>query len=100
MNKTIIALAVTGLFVTAAHAQQKNAPGQLMQEKGSVSGTAGASGYAPGHEMQQHGSVKGSVKGTVGASGYAPGHASGTVGASAGTKGSSVGAGATVGTSR
>jgi hypothetical protein len=31
----------------------------------------GASGYAPGQEMQN----KGSVKGTSGASGYAPGHA-------------------------
>jgi len=47
------------------------APGQQMQDKGSVKGTTGASGYAPGQKMQD----KGSVKGTTGASGYAPGHA-------------------------
>ena len=46
------------------------APGQMMQDKGSVKGTSGASGYAPGHKMQ----AKGSVKGEPGASGYAPGH--------------------------
>ena len=42
-------------------------PGDQMQDK--VKGSLGASGYAPGHEMQK----KGSVKGTEGASGYAPG---------------------------
>jgi hypothetical protein len=54
-----------------AMAQNPNAPGQQMHEKGSVKGSPGASGYAPGHMMQD----KGSVKGTTGASGYAPGHA-------------------------
>lgn len=57
-----------------ATAQQKTAPGQQMQDKGSVKGTNGASGYAPGQKMQD----KGSVKGTTGASGYAPGHANDT----------------------
>ena len=57
-----------------AAAQQKTAPGQQMQDKGSVKGTTGASGYAPGQKMQD----KGSVKGTTGASGYAPGHANDT----------------------
>lgn len=46
-----------------------NAPGQRIQQKGSVKGTTGASGYAPGQQMR----TKGSVKGTTGASGYAPG---------------------------
>ena len=45
------------------------APGQQMQEKGSVKGQPGASGYAPGQKMQK----SGSVKGQPGASGYAPG---------------------------
>jgi hypothetical protein len=77
MKKKIFALATAGLLTvasTAAFAQ--TAPGLQMQEKGSVKGSPGASGYAPGHKMQK----KGSVKGTTGASGYAPGHA--TTGAS------------------
>jgi hypothetical protein len=45
-----------------------------MQDKGSVKGTTGASGYAPGQEMH----AKGSKKGTEGASGYAPGHTTGS----------------------
>jgi len=49
---------------------QNKAPGQQMQDKGSVKGTTGASGYAPGQKMQD----KGSKPGTTGASGYAPGH--------------------------
>ena len=63
---------------TLANAQgaSNKAPGQMMQEKGSVKGDAGASGYAPGDQMHD----KGSVKGTTGASGYAPGHV--TTGAS------------------
>jgi hypothetical protein len=31
-------------------------PGHEMQEHGSVKGQPGASGYAPGHEMKEHGS--------------------------------------------
>jgi len=58
-----------------AMAQQPTAPGQVMHQKGSVSGTKGASGYAPGHLKQ----LKGSVKGHPGASGYAPGHAASNI---------------------
>ncbi|MGN6308814.1 MAG: hypothetical protein ACTHNN_04580 [Xanthobacteraceae bacterium] len=74
MIKVVLsAIAVSSLIVAVpALAQQKTAPGQQMQDKGSVKGTTGASGYAPGQKMQD----KGSVKGTTGASGYAPGHAS------------------------
>lgn len=46
------------------------APGQQMQEKGSKSGHPGASGYAPGQRMQDKGSK---AAGQPGASGYAPG---------------------------
>lgn len=56
-------------FISTAFAQQSTAPGQQMQDKGSVKGSPGASGYAPGQQMHD----KGSVKGTTGASGYAPG---------------------------
>ena len=52
-------------------AQNSKAPGQMMQDKGSVRGEPGASGYAPGRMMQENGSAKG----TTGASGYAPGRA-------------------------
>jgi hypothetical protein len=73
MTKHLIALtAACGLLAgagTGALAQNSNAPGIQMQEKGSVSGTTGASGYSPGHKLQ----TDGSVKGTTGASGYAPG---------------------------
>ena len=70
MTKRLIALTAAGLLLsTAAFAQ--TSPGLQMQEKGSVKGSPGASGYAPGHEMKE----KGLVKGTTGASGYAPGHA-------------------------
>ena len=44
-----------------------------MQDKGSVRGQPGASGYAPGQKMQD----KGSKAGQPGASGYAPGQQSG-----------------------
>jgi hypothetical protein len=61
---------------TLAYAQgaSDSAPGQKMQDKGSVKGSPGASGYAPGQRMQD----KGSVKGTTGASGYAPGQTTGS----------------------
>ena len=72
MTKKLIALAAAGLLAGAsAVAFAQTSPGLQMQEKGSVKGSAGASGYAPGQQMQE----KGSVKGTTGASGYAPGHA-------------------------
>ena len=56
MTKKIIALAAAiGLFGMsgAALAQNTMAPGQQMQEKGLVKGTTGASGYAPGQQMQR-----------------------------------------------
>ena len=73
MMKSALALLASAAMLVAvpAVAQQTKAPGQQMQDKGSVKGTTGASGYAPGHKMQK----KGSIKGTTGASGYAPGHA-------------------------
>jgi hypothetical protein len=45
-----------------------------MQDRGSKKGSPGASGYAPGHEMQ----AKGAKKGSPGASGYAPGQTTGS----------------------
>lgn len=73
MIKTLMSVLAAGSLIAAvpAVAQQQTAPGQKMQDKGSVKGTTGASGYAPGQKMQK----KGSMKGTTGASGYAPGHA-------------------------
>ena len=66
----VVAAALVALCSTAfAQSASDKAPGQQMQDKGSVKGTSGASGYAPGQRMQD----KGSVKGTTGASGYAPG---------------------------
>ena len=71
--KKLVPLATAALFalssVAFAESASDKAPGQKMQDKGSVKGTTGASGYAPGQKMQD----KGSVKGTTGASGYAPG---------------------------
>jgi len=65
-----LGLAVGAASAVPAWAQQPTAPGQQMQDKGSVKGSPGAAGYAPGQQMRD----KGSVKGTTGASGYAPGH--------------------------
>jgi len=53
----------------AQSSSQKNAPGQRMQDRGSVPGDPGASGYSPGDQMRDRGSKAGSP----GASGYAPG---------------------------
>jgi hypothetical protein len=80
MKKILLATALAGLVAGPALAQQSAAPGQRMQEQGSVKGTTGASGYAPGQQMHK----RGSVKHTAGASGYAPGHAKSTVGMSRG----------------
>jgi hypothetical protein len=77
--KSLILFAAAVIFAassTLVSAKNAKAPGQMMQENGSVKGEPGASGYAPGHLMQKNGSVKG----TTGASGYAPGRA--TTGAS------------------
>ncbi len=70
MKSLITAAAVAAIVAASSFAVQAQTPGLDMQTKGSVSGSPGASGYAPGHLKNQ----KGSVKGTTGASGYAPGH--------------------------
>jgi hypothetical protein len=73
MKLTIIALSAAALIASSpvvfAQGVSSKAPGQEMQQKGSVKGP-GASGYAPGQKMH----AKGSKPGTEGASGYAPGH--------------------------
>ena len=78
MKITIVALSIATLVASApavlAQGVSSKAPGQEMQDKGSVKGHPGASGYAPGQEMH----AKGSKKGTEGASGYAPGQTSGS----------------------
>jgi hypothetical protein len=48
---------------------QKDAPGQRMQDRGSMPGEPGAAGNSPGHQMQDRGGKAGSP----GASGFAPG---------------------------
>jgi len=76
MIRKIVALAAAGMFAAStglALAQStapSRTPGHEMQNKGSVKGEPGASGYAPGDRMHD----KGSVPGHPGASGYAPGH--------------------------
>jgi hypothetical protein len=80
-NKILMAATAAGLsFGTpafcVAQGAQDSAPGQKMQDKGSVRGQPGASGYAPGQRMQD----KGSKPGQPGASGYAPGQQDSTSG--------------------
>jgi hypothetical protein len=70
MKSLIIAATAAAILTAPGFAAQAQTPGLDMQTKGSVNGSPGASGYAPGHLKNQ----KGSVKGTTGASGYAPGH--------------------------
>jgi hypothetical protein len=78
MKLAIVALSTAALIASAptvfAQGSSGKAPGQEMQEKGSVKGSPGASGYAPGQEMH----AKGSKNGSPGASGYAPGQTSGS----------------------
>jgi hypothetical protein len=84
MSKAFSIAAAAGLLIATTaigHAQsttQRYAPGQRMQEYGSVPGQPGASGYSPGHQMQR----KGSKRGYPGASGYAPGQQPTTTGRS------------------
>ena len=79
MIKPLSIAAAAGLLIATSalgHAQSSgqrmpdSTPGQKMQDRGSVSGQPGASGYTPSHRMQE----KGSRAGAPGASGYAPGH--------------------------
>jgi len=78
MKLATIALSTAALIASAptvfAQGSSGKAPGQEMQQKGSVTGSPGASGYAPGQEMH----AKGSKSGSPGASGYAPGQTSGS----------------------
>jgi hypothetical protein len=84
MSKVLSIAAAAGLLIAATapgHAEsttQRFAPGQRMQQHGSVPGQPGASGYSPGHQMHR----KGSKPGYPGASGYAPGHQPTTIGRS------------------
>jgi hypothetical protein len=76
MTRKIAALVAAGLFAAStglALAQSttpSRTPGHEMQNKGSVKGEPGASGYSPGDRMHD----KGSVPGPPAASGYAPGY--------------------------
>ncbi len=47
--KTFIAGAIAAGLLTIPAVAQAQSPGIQMQENGSVKGTTGASGYAPGH---------------------------------------------------
>ena len=79
MRKILSVAAAAGLLFgapalcLAQGGAQDSAPGQKMQDKGSVRGQPGASGYAPGHQEP-------STTGQPGASGYAPGQQDSTSG--------------------
>jgi hypothetical protein len=68
MRLSIIAAAVVALVASPAFAAtaKSNAPGQQMQKHGSVAGSPGASGYAPGHLKKK--------AGVHSAKQFAPGH--------------------------
>jgi hypothetical protein len=71
MKYAILITAASALLASPsafAQGSSTSTPGQQMQDRGSATGSPGASEYAPGQQD------KGSVKGTTGASGYAPGH--------------------------
>jgi hypothetical protein len=62
MKKLTLAAAAIGLLIGSAglavaqdrdRGMSESAPGQKMQERGSVPGSPGASGYAPGHRMDR-----------------------------------------------
>jgi hypothetical protein len=69
MKTSILAIAAAALIASTPFALAKDAkssaPGQMMQQHGSVAGSPGASGYAPGHLKKKKGSS---------AAKYAPGH--------------------------
>ena len=67
MKALIITATAAALLTASAFAAQAQTPGLDMQQKGSVQGSPGASGYAPGH-------LKKKSKVRSGASVYAPGH--------------------------
>jgi hypothetical protein len=62
MNKLAIGVSAAALLLGSAamaadsdRGRSEAAPGQQMQEKGSVPGHPGASGYAPGHDRDDLG---------------------------------------------
>ncbi|MBX9934777.1 MAG: hypothetical protein K2Y56_25240 [Methylobacterium sp.] len=70
--------AIMGGAVAAEQGAKSNAPGQQMQDKGSLKGSPGASGYAPGQEKKSD------------TTGSTSGH-SGSTDMKSGTSGSSTG---------
>jgi len=85
MNSKLL-ITVTALLIgTTAHTQNapSNAPGQRMQQRGSVPGDPGASGYSRGDQMRDRGRRQGSP----GASGFAPGRESPSTTGSGGSMG-------------
>ncbi|GJD93581.1 hypothetical protein [Methylobacterium iners] len=58
----VTTFALAGAALAAEQGASSKAPGQQMQEKGSVPGSPGASGYAPGQEKKSDttGSTSGS----------------------------------------
>ncbi|WGD48856.1 hypothetical protein QA641_24770 [Bradyrhizobium sp. CB1650] len=82
MKTKIIALSAAVMMATApavfAQGVSSKAPGQEMQQTGSMKGEPGASSYAPGHKKHhamRH--AKASKKTGAGASTYAPGQTTG-----------------------
>ena len=75
VSQSIIAAAQT------SNSSRNRAPGQQFQEKGSVRGDPGASGYSPGDLKND----RGSRPGFPGASGYAPGRSPSPPSTSSGT---------------
>jgi hypothetical protein len=70
MTRKIVAFAASTGMAYAQSSTPSRTPGHEMQNKGSVKGEPGASGYSPGDRMRD----KGPAKGSPAASGYAPGH--------------------------
>ena len=62
----VAAAAVSAASIEPTLAASKNTPGHVMQQRGSVAGHPGASGYAPGH-------VKKMSRSNHNARAYAPG---------------------------
>ena len=82
--KLLAVAAAAGLLIGTsalgyAQGSRDSAPGQRMQDeqRAPVPNQPGASGYAPGQQMQQDGPRS---RQEPGASGYAPGHQPGTSG--------------------
>ena len=58
----IAASLIAGTALANAQSASVNAPGQKMQAKGSVKGSPGASGYAPGHATTGSKTIDADVK--------------------------------------